>query len=56
MPRTSRTNLVAEVDFVHSRIDVAGDSYFFQPVGRVVQDIVACGGMEAWVNAHASSA
>jgi homoaconitate hydratase len=62
--RTVRTGQHVHVDFEHSVIRVGeaasgggvqadgGEAYPFLPIGRAVQDLVACGGMEAWVKAQ----
>ena len=53
--RTVRTEIEAMVDFERSTIGVENESFSFAPLGVAVQELIACGGMEAWVQAQAGS-
>jgi homoaconitate hydratase len=52
--RTARTAQHATIDFESATIRLdGGEAHAFAPLGRAVQEVVACGGMEAWVRAQA---
>ncbi|MGK9477134.1 homoaconitase [Melioribacter sp. OK-6-Me] len=52
---TIRTNIIAKVDFVNSRL-IAGDKiYNISPVGIAAQELIVSGGLENWIKKNLES-
>ncbi len=46
---TIKTNLIAEIDFINSKIIVDEKDYPINPVGKAAQELIVKGGLENWV-------